>query len=84
MPVPSATAVPGPGFHSESNEPGQTVSLMARRRQPQMPARQHNGQVAVLRSNQRWCSDGFEFRCDDGSPLRATFALACCDCEAMS
>jgi len=58
--------------------------LLSRRRQPHMPARRHDGQVAVLQSNQRWCSDGFEFRCDDGSPLRVTFALDCCDREAMS
>ncbi|EFP9937577.1 hypothetical protein HLQ26_003766, partial [Shigella sonnei] len=29
--------------------------------------------------NQRWCSDGFEFRCDNGEKLRVTFALDCCD-----
>ncbi len=28
--------------------------------------------------------DGYEFRCDDGSPLRVVFALDCCDREAMS
>lgn len=28
----------------------------------------HDGQVAVLSSNERWCSDGFEFRCEVGSP----------------
>ncbi len=58
--------------------------LLERRKRPQMPARRHDGQVAVLRSNQRWCSEGFEFRCDGGSPLRVTFALDCCDREAMS
>jgi len=36
------------------------------------------------RRDQRWCSDGFEFRCDDTSPLRVNFALDCCDREAMS
>ncbi len=30
-----------------------------------------------------WCSDGFEFRRDSGEPLRVTFALDCCDREAM-
>lgn len=30
--------------------------LLERRRRPQMPARHHDGQVAVLRSNQRWCA----------------------------
>ena len=49
-----------------------------------MPARRHYGQVAVLQSNQHWCSDGFELRCDDGSPLRVTFALDCRDREVMS
>uniref|UniRef100_UPI0020212D50 DDE-type integrase/transposase/recombinase n=1 Tax=Escherichia coli TaxID=562 RepID=UPI0020212D50 len=34
-------------------------------------------------SNQRWCSDGFEFRCDNGEKLRVTFALDCCDREAL-
>ena len=29
-------------------------------------------------------SFGFEFRCDDGTPLRVTFALDCCDREAIS
>lgn len=46
--------------------------------------RRHDGEVAVPRSNQRWCSEAFEFRCDNGDPLRVTFALDCCDREAMS
>ncbi|REG59310.1 integrase-like protein [Paraburkholderia sp. BL6669N2] len=46
--------------------------------------RRHDGRVAVDQSNARWCSDGFEFRCDDGSPLRVSFAPDCCDREAMS
>ncbi|WP_436894619.1 DDE-type integrase/transposase/recombinase, partial [Klebsiella pneumoniae] len=29
------------------------------------------------------CSDGFEFRCDNGEKLRVTFALDCCDREAL-
>ncbi|VTN31626.1 IS2 transposase [Klebsiella pneumoniae] len=41
------------------------------------------GRVAVKESNQRWCSDGFEFRCDNGEKLRVTFALDCCDREAL-
>ncbi|EFC4312548.1 IS3 family transposase [Escherichia coli] len=43
----------------------------------------HTGKVAVKESNQRWCSDGFEFRCDNGEKLRVTFALDCCDREAL-
>jgi putative transposase len=55
-------------------------------RKPVLPhiERRHEGKVAVENSNQRWCSDGFEFRCDNGEPLRVTFALDCCDREAMS
>lgn len=43
------------------------------------PSVRHDGRVVVDRSNTRWCSDGFEFWCDDGTPLRVTFALDCCD-----
>ena len=58
--------------------------LLERRPMPPRPQRRHEGKVAVAKSNQRWCSDGFEFRCDNGEPLRVTFALDCCDREAMS
>ncbi|EPN4531592.1 IS3 family transposase [Escherichia coli] len=54
-------------------------------RKPTVPPskRAHTGRVAVKESNQRWCSDGFEFRCDNGEKLRVTFALDCCDREAL-
>jgi putative transposase len=58
--------------------------LLERRPRHAQSARRHDGRVAVDRSNTRWCSDGFEFRCDDGVPLRVIFALDCCDREAMS
>lgn len=48
------------------------------------PQRRHDGRVSVDASNQRWCSDGFEFRCDNGQAVRTTFALDCCDREALS
>ena len=46
--------------------------------------RHHDGRLAVEASNHRWCSDGFEFRCDNGETVRTTFALDCCDREALS
>ncbi len=46
--------------------------------------RRHDGRIAVDRSDYRWCSDGFEFRCEDDVALRVTFALDCCDREALS
>ncbi|WP_370743296.1 IS3 family transposase, partial [Klebsiella pneumoniae] len=54
-------------------------------RKPEIPPskRAHTGKVAVVESNQRWCSDGFEFSCDNGKKLRVTFALDCCDREAL-
>ncbi|MCZ5104830.1 IS3-like element IS2 family transposase [Escherichia coli] len=54
-------------------------------RKPAVPPskRAHTGRVVVKESNQRWCSDGFEFCCDNGERLRVTFALDCCDREAL-
>ncbi|WP_218171439.1 IS3 family transposase [Pseudomonas gingeri] len=57
--------------------------LLERRiKQPGVP-RRHEGRIAVKTSDTRWCSDGFEFRCDDGAKLSVTFALDCCDREAI-
>ncbi|EEV9034019.1 IS3 family transposase [Escherichia coli] len=58
--------------------------LLLERKPAVLPSkRAHTGKVAVKESNQRWCSDGFEFRCDNGEKLRVTFALDCCDREAL-
>lgn len=57
--------------------------LMLERKPAIPPSRTHTGKVAVGESNQRWCSDGFEFWCDNGEKLRVTFALDCCDREAL-
>lgn len=38
----------------------------------------------MTESNRRWCSDGFEFRCDNGEKLRVTFAQDCCDREIIN
>ena len=45
--------------------------------------RRHDGQIAVERSDLRWCSDAFEIGCDNGERVRVAFALDCCDREAM-
>ena len=53
--------------------------LLERRiKRPGVP-RRHKGRITVTTSDTRWCSDGFEFRCDDGAKLSVTFALDCCD-----
>jgi transposase InsO family protein len=44
----------------------------------------HEGKVVTLRSNLRWCSDGFEISCWNGQVVRVAFALDCCDREVIS
>ena len=50
---------------------------------PSRQQREHKGRISVKESNQSWCSDGFEFGCDDSEKLRVTFSLDCCDREAI-
>jgi len=57
--------------------------LLERRIKQPGVQRRHEGRIAVSTSHTRWCSDGFEFRCDDGAKLSVTFALDCCDREAI-
>ncbi|WP_187765124.1 IS3 family transposase [Escherichia albertii] len=61
----------------------QNALLLERKTAVPPSKRAYTGRVAVKESNQRWCSDGFEFRCDNGEKLRVTFALDCCDREAL-
>ena len=48
------------------------------------PKRPHTGKVATVVSNTRWCSDGFEFGCDNGQRVRVVFALDSCDREVIA
>jgi transposase InsO family protein len=57
--------------------------LLARHTGRRRP-REHDGQVATLRSNIRWCSDGLEFTCWNGETVRLAFALDCHDREVIS
>ena len=52
-------------------------------RRPQS-SRRHDGRVMVQTSDTRWCSDGFEIKCDSGETVTATFAKDCCDREIMA
>ena len=47
------------------------------------PVRKHDGKVITLRSNTRWCSDGFSIPCDNGDRVYVAFSLDTCDREAM-
>jgi putative transposase len=57
--------------------------LLERRVKQPGVQRRHEGRIAVTTSDTRWCSDGFEFRCDDSAKLSVTFALDYCDREAI-
>ena len=44
----------------------------------------HDGKVITMRSNLRWCSDGFEFTCWNGEVIRAAFIIDAHDREIVS
>ena len=48
------------------------------------PTRTHDGKVATLKSNVRWCTDGFGIQCWNGEQLQIAFTLDCHDREAMT
>lgn len=48
------------------------------------PGRCHDGKVVVMRSNLRWCSDGFEFTCWNGEVVRGAFVLDAHDREVIA
>lgn len=62
---------------------GNALLLPKAPRRPQS-SRQHTGTVSVQASDMRWCSDGFEIKCDSGQTVTATFAKDCCDREIMA
>lgn len=57
--------------------------LLGRKLAQPVNKRAHKGKVAAKESNSGWCSDGFEFRCDNCEKLRVAFAMDCCDREAL-
>lgn len=48
------------------------------------PTRSHDGKVATIKSNVRWCSDGFGIQCWNGDQLQVAFSLDCHDREVMT
>jgi transposase InsO family protein len=58
--------------------------LLLTRHTGKRPQLAHEGKVVTLRSNLRWCSDGFEIACWNGQVVRVAFALDCCDREIIS
>lgn len=61
----------------------QNQLLLARKYQTR-PEYIHDGKVIVMRSNLRWCGDGFEFACWNGDIIRAAFIMDAHDREAIA
>lgn len=59
-------------------------SLLLARKYTERPEHAHDGKVVVMRSNLRWCSDGFEFTCWNGEVVRGAFIIDACDREVVA
>ena len=62
----------------------QAHSLLLARHYSVRPDHAHDGKVVTLRSNLRWCSDGFEFACWNGDVVRGAFIIDAHDREVMA
>ncbi|HEX2219948.1 MAG TPA: IS3 family transposase [Gemmatimonadales bacterium] len=62
----------------------QANNLLLARSHTERPARIHDGKVIVVRSNLRWCSDGFEFTCWNGEVVRGAFVIDAHDREIIA
>jgi putative transposase len=59
--------------------------LLLTKHSGQRPGRSHDdGKVVVMRSDLRWCSDGFEFTCWNGEIVRGAFVLDAHDREVIA
>jgi transposase InsO family protein len=62
----------------------QAHDLLLARRYTDRPEQTHEGKVITLRSNIRWCSDGFEFTCWNGDVVRGAFIIDAHDREIIA
>ena len=62
----------------------QAHNLLLARRYTERPELTHDGRVITMRSNLRWCSDGFEFTCWNGETIRGAFIIDAHDREIIS
>jgi putative transposase len=58
--------------------------MLLARRYTERPDHIHDGKVVVMKSNLRWCSDGFEFTCWDGAVVRGVFIVDAHDREIIA
>ena len=62
----------------------QQNGMLLARHTGRRPGRVHDGKVVVMRSNLRWCSDGFEFTCWNGEIVRVAFIIDAHDREIIA
>ena len=62
----------------------QLNNLLLARKYTERPDLAHDGKVIVMRSNLRWCSDGFEFTCWNGDIIRGAFIIDAHDREVIA
>lgn len=62
----------------------QTNNLLLARKYAERPGHTHDGKVIVMRSDLRWCSDGFEFTCWNGDIVRGAFIIDAHDREVIA
>lgn len=59
-------------------------NLLLARKYSERPDHIHDGKVIVMRSNLRWCSDGFEFTCWNNDIIRGAFIIDAHDREIIA
>ena len=59
-------------------------ALLLARKYEIRPDYGHEGKVVTMRSNLRWCSDGFEFHCWNGDVVRGAFIIDAHDREIIA
>ena len=59
-------------------------SMLLARHTGRRTGRVHDGKVIVMRSNLRWCSDGFEISCWNGDLIRIAFIIDAHDREIIA
>lgn len=62
----------------------QAHNLLLARKYSERPEHVHDGKLIIMRSNLRWCSDGFEFTCWDGDIVRGAFIIDAHDREIIA
>jgi putative transposase len=62
----------------------QRHALVLERAAGRRERRVHDGKVAVMRSNLRWCSDALEFACWNGEAIRVGFLIDAFDREVIA